>query len=59
MTHRENIRMNRGDLPIYQLMREAERRRQAEAERNRIPSPWPLAWVWLVLMGWCAVAAWG
>lgn len=41
MTYRDNIRMDRDDIPVYQLMRAAEQRKQAE------PStlwPWLLVW---------------
>lgn len=57
MTHRENIHMDRDSIPIYQLMREAERRKQAE--RERVPWPWALAWLWFgLVVGW-AITVWG
>ena len=49
MMYRENTRMERTDIPVYHLMRAAERRRQTE--RDRVPWPWPLMWAW------CAMAA--
>ncbi len=46
MTHRDNIRMDRSEIPIYQLFRAAEQRRQTT------PSPfWPWLLVWAGVSG--------
>ncbi len=45
MTARENLRMDRSDIPIYQLMRAAEQRRQTP------PTQW---WPWLLV--WAGVS---
>lgn len=57
MTHRENTRMERADIPVYQLLREAARRKQAEQEQ--VPWLWALSWlVFALVVGW-VVIVWG
>ncbi len=57
MTYRENLRMERDDIPVYQLMREAARRKQAEQEQ--VPWLWALSWlVFALVVGW-VVIVWG